>query len=791
MSNLSIHSASGADELHSSGSHDNTRHSQRDTPFSDLPLDNENMLSDGGSDNESVTTGSAEELDSAMEDILRNYHPRLTKHSTVIFSDKVVRYFPLIRQYGLKQEQFNTLGDIMLNYKLPIGITRKLLRILIPRDSVPEAFIVKIIGLLSNTKSDRVYVNHLLIWAISVFELVDSLTTIRKLYGVMFHYLTYRTTRNTICHLLYYLTRKEDVIPYRVRKLHELVDSEKDTASLIGLLLVYRSFNPEVKVPVNVRLGEMFVFRHPNPQLKTDLTHIRLQKENHEAFPNSRKPYLVLPSTKKLKKARKGREYDEEMNLGLDILRIYDNIQELHYSDQLQAVLDDREIQHLLVCNPDEIAIARLSYWIGHKILYLIRWNNSNDVGKFELKELLEKLLKFTHFAKSQLPVVQAFLREYLRIWNGIDFQDIIFDLITYVNPSDFSDIYQSILLPLYKRYYVHDVTWKSKLILCYTEWLKNWALLDWRGHTRMMKTPTVQGDDIDRITCMFEGLSFDIDYFGMIQKFVEHVDRICVMGLLTENDHPLMQHAALSFFELVAAIPLKHDVPEIIMPAANLVNRCFFASNAMAVSRICGIIKQYKDAYIENEEKSEDWMSRHSSEYLKHFNVYTTDLCNSLWRNMSFSKLSGSGFEVTDEVIKELGELCEKRGEELKMTFSITHSGALAGYSKRFMRELEKEQTALIHHTEPVTLDYLKALGEQGGIKLNYLEYRVAYLNYLNDMGLKGIHDLLYACMTTLIKRRERNNRRGSSFHSNRSQTGSFVSTTAAGSSFDHSQAT
>lgn len=73
----------------------------------------------------------------------------------------------------------------------------------------------------------------------------------------------------------------------------------------------------------------------------------------------------------------------------------------------------------------------------------------------------------------------------------------------------------------------------------------------------------------------------------------------------------------------------------------------------------------------------------------------------------------------------------------------------------------------------------------------MNYLEYRVAYLNYLNEMGLKGIHDLLYACMTTLIKRRERNNRRGSSFHSNRSQTGSFVSTTAAGSSFDHSQTT
>lgn len=130
--------ASAEVDLHSSGSHDNTRHSQRGSPFSDLPNDNDNMLSDGESDADSVTTGSAEDLDNALEDILRNYHPSkvkftflpaphllifsirvgLTKHSTVIFSDKVVRYFPLIRQYGLKQEQFNTLGDIMLNYKL-------------------------------------------------------------------------------------------------------------------------------------------------------------------------------------------------------------------------------------------------------------------------------------------------------------------------------------------------------------------------------------------------------------------------------------------------------------------------------------------------------------------------------------------------------------------------------------------------------------------------------------------------------------------------------------------------
>lgn len=49
----------------------------------------------------------------------------------------------------------------ILNGSIAIRLTRTLLRILIPRESVPEVFIIKIIGLLSNAKSDRVYVVRL------------------------------------------------------------------------------------------------------------------------------------------------------------------------------------------------------------------------------------------------------------------------------------------------------------------------------------------------------------------------------------------------------------------------------------------------------------------------------------------------------------------------------------------------------------------------------------------------------------------------------------------------------
>lgn len=64
-----------------------------------------------------------------------------------------------------------------------------------------------------------------------------------------------------------------------------------------------------------------------------------------------------------------------------------------------------------------------------------------------------------------------------------MEFSDEIFGLIAFVKPNDYEELYQDILLPLYRKYYIMNVTWKTKLITCYTEWLKNWALLDWRGH--------------------------------------------------------------------------------------------------------------------------------------------------------------------------------------------------------------------------------------------------------------------------------------------------------------------
>lgn len=115
-------------------------------------------------------------------------------------------------------------------------------------------------------------------------------------------------------------------------------------------------------------------------------------------------------------------------------------------------------------------------------------------------------------------------------------------------------------------------------------------------------------------------------------------------MGLLAEDDDPLLQHAGLSFFELVSTISAQDDIPDIIIPAATFVHRNFYSSSAMAVSRICGILNQYKFAFEENDKKTEDWMSRHTPAYLNHFNTYLMDVCNTLWRNIGLSEVQQAG---------------------------------------------------------------------------------------------------------------------------------------------------
>lgn len=73
------------------------------------------------------------------------------------------------------------------------------------------------------------------------------------------------------------------------------------------------------------------------------------------------------------------------------------------------------------------------------------------------------------------------------------------------------------------------------------------------------------------------------------------YVERLCVLGLQADGDHPLLQHAAASLYELIASFVAKFDLPFILFPNRAIVYRLLGSADVTAVSRMCGILLQYK----------------------------------------------------------------------------------------------------------------------------------------------------------------------------------------------------
>lgn len=145
------------------------------------------------------------------------------------------------------------------------------------------------------------------------------------------------------------------------------------------------------------------------------------------------------------------------------------------------------------------------------------------------------------------------------------------------------------------------------------------------------------------------------------IRAFIRHVDSISSVALEMESDHIAVQHGVLSFFDLVSSLTATYNLPlAVVIPDSAIVYRSFLSTSGMAVSRICGIVYQYKKAFesFENEQQllyeqsvlsstSADLSSLpgppevpgYSRDYVVVFNSSVMDFCNFLWRNRAFNK--------------------------------------------------------------------------------------------------------------------------------------------------------
>lgn len=83
-----------------------------------------------------------------------------------------------------------------------------------------------------------------------------------------------------------------------------------------------------------------------------------------------------------------------------DAEHLAENIDKLELPDQLAAVLEDRLLQHLLVCNPSDTTVMRISLWLSQALQNLLKWSNHTEVSKESFAELIRKLVILSRITK-------------------------------------------------------------------------------------------------------------------------------------------------------------------------------------------------------------------------------------------------------------------------------------------------------------------------------------------------------------------------------------------------------
>ncbi|CAM0139970.1 hypothetical protein VKS41_007623 [Umbelopsis sp. WA50703] len=668
---------------------------------------------------------------------------------------------PLLTEFGATEYHIDLILDILLKeqHKLTDVASRKLIKLMLPRGTVSAHHVMKIVASLSGRKVREKVQAMLLKWVVTVYDLIDSKDKIANMYGILFHFLDSELLRPGICHLLYYLTRRVHVKSYRIRQLMRLVSKSGTDVNLVGLFSIYKDFEPSMVMTI-VPPARKAIFKHPDPALMETIQSIQSRwngpslRENGLFKPEIRERTIkrrrleryTIPKPKTWNADRHAAVL-EDMTSAIEMV---ERVTKLVLPTELASIFDSRLLQHLVMWNCEPSTVERINLWLEQYLADLLYSYDQAADSKQALNDFLKKILSMAEFTRELLPAFERFLQHYLSSWNGLDHQDLILKLIGFIKPTDYQDLHKGYLMPLLQLYTVSDVTWKAQLLVAYSKWLKNWALLDWRGHQRRRAE---DNSEEDKEITQFGGLPYNIQYLKTIEEFVIHVDSLCVLGLQIEDDNPILQHAALSFFEVVSSLFADFDIPQITVTSHALVFRLCLSSSGVALSRMCGILLQYHLAFQENSDRSEDWKATYTKEYVNIFNSIVMDVCNAIWRNRAFNNVDShaSGMTLPAYVVEQLNEVCQSRNQNLGTALSITHSAALAGYSMRFMQDKEKMAGLTQTHSQPVTASVLLESAESGGVNMKLREFREQLLDHLDTVGFVGMKEFLYATMISL----------------------------------------
>ncbi|UPX18545.1 Phosphate metabolism transcription protein [Ascochyta rabiei] len=630
-----------------------------------------------------------------------------------------------------------------------------LVKNLYPAQRVSGHVIITIVAALGQGKGKPApgTQDSLVRWLILVHEIIDDASVLSRLYGVLFGMLDTISIRTSLCHLLSLITRRKHVKPFRIQQLLELSRGLGNEPPLQGLLRVYKDYYPDI-ILGNASTSRKSFAPQPDAEWRARVLTIRetltaadtFISEQHNGFKVARHgPKKAMASGIPDVHTYFATESSVTLEGIDDVQSFVERLDRIEPPGQLISFLTDPLLQKFVELRPTPILSARAGLWLATCLEEQVNLAGRNAEDLAFSARLFDGLLRHAQYSKTLLPMVPIFLKEFLSTWNGHEHADVVLALLAYIPGNSFKDLYSEYFLIAEQILSRVSPSSCTLLVSFYT------TLLQHRVSALAQQRP-IQHQPAP---------SSPEQHF--VKDLVAHVATFSTSLALSlpPDAGAELTSSILSCWELLSTSSKPHVIP-IILPPMHLIYHLLQSSSADVVSRICGIIGNYKQAFDEHPRPVKHY---YPSEVTDGLNWCLRDIYNFFWvaRGLVVADQKSVGMHCDPGLRSSLNDYLSglDRGYAIGHAFGLSNNAWLASMSSAAWHALEEQEIdregydrgGIRWHKGPVSQQSLAIL-KNGGVNVDWegaSGYKVFVLNWLAERGLGGLRELMFATVTDL----------------------------------------
>lgn len=592
---------------------------------------------------------------------------------------------------GLSNEEIELILEVLFGMPIDTPTYGNLLLCMIPNDTVSSDIIDKImLWLMTHYHScEEKKILCLIQWlgGLLDFNLVNK-DFVDRYYDFFYPMMEYFP--KPVCHILYILTKPDDVQPWRILKCSKIIERLGNEGYLIALLSLFKKYKPNL-VNKNIAPRENFTPFTCNTKLYNDLrSSLKNIANRHLMVDCSDQCKVTFSSHPKTMKLTWFPAIGcKNVNSGTDLLGSVMPLEVLHMLQSETGIcaltFGDRNLK-------------RRFYYKLYASLEQGFINKIKNVTDSEREDLLIKIIQLHKFCQQGLKPVSDFLSIYLKTWNGRSFKRHIYELIQWFVCSNLRELNRNLLWPLYMLFISSKPTEMCEILNCVTSLIINLYVIVERKNT---ERSTLFPDD-----------AYDnpAGVISIIRSLTEFFKRLLKFGLINFPFDCGLLSLGITFYERMFFVERRYEMPYWTIIPPILIYESMFSCTAIHINRICGLLLSYNES-IKN---SAVYCTKQELALL---DFYRNDIYNGFWASRILQKRDDGCmfYNLSRKVINKVSTMAN-----LDAAFDVTNHVMFHPYrsqsSSFFTPEIKEElMDVLKSKTAPFLIDFIVSLNSNG----------------------------------------------------------------------------